>query len=268
LVLGAAASCGAPPDPAPTAIVLTATVEPPAPPPPASSPEDERAIVDMVSRAQRAGLERGDIDAFMEMFSARGQITSARGAGPSPYDVTLDRSEIEATRRVIARRNGPVRFRSQGTDVRVRGNAATLRWIAVIGYGDYEQGFEELYQLGRTAHGFRVVKLRYWPAWHEQDGVRTEFDAAFFRGFDRQVEELGTGGDRRQALYALLSSFRFREACSVGREVCAAAGADAWSFRTRATACMMIGEVAEAEQAFDEADALDGGSRSGSPKGP
>src|SRR5262249_32926677 len=157
-------------------------------------------------------LERGDVDAYMRPWADDGVMTSGRGPEPGPYDVSLARNQIEATRKVIFARLPKAGFEVSGVETTIARDAATVDWSTAVDVGDRMDLFRERYRLRRTPQGWRIVTLRYWPTGQRSSEGRVRFDERFFRDIDESIQQARNAHDDRQLLYLLVGAYRFREA--------------------------------------------------------
>lgn len=180
----------------------------------APAPDEAKAIEQVVTGAMEAGFERNAIDEYLAAWADDATIVGGRGEAPGPYDVTLDRRQIEATRRLRASMPGipPMKVRFEDLDVKVDGETARLRCRTIVEIGgESTETVGETYDLRKAPAGWRIVKNRYWMLGARYGGEERTYDEAGWKALDAAVEQ-ARGGDREGLTRALLDAWRMEEA--------------------------------------------------------
>jgi WD40 repeat protein len=219
---------------------------------------DERAIRDAVLRAEYLGWMRHDLGAYLAIRADDVRVTHGRGEEPDRHDLTMDRSQLEAIRRIQFGEPLPTAGQSSYEDVRVEvgGDRASLGFRVV---GAWKDGFSEgaaLFRLRRTARGWQIVEERGWPVRSRQGPKTVVYDAETWKAKDAAVE-VRRGGDLRKLAEALDEASRPAEAHAVARELTAQDGASARDWSLRGNLAVKAGDAQDAQSAFRMAQALD-----------
>lgn len=185
-----------------------------------SGADEAKAIERAVTEAMKAGFEKNDVDAYLSVWADDASLTGGRGETPGPYDVTLDRKQIEATKRLIASmpRSVSMVVRFEDVKVDVKGDEAEMRCRTVVEMGtDSMEKVGEIYRLAKTKDGWRIKSNRYWLLDTRYGDKEQAHDAAAWKKLDAAVEEAKTKDDREALVYALLDAWRLEEALKEAR---------------------------------------------------
>lgn len=243
----------------------------------AAHPASQRAeavVVATLQAAQRAGYERHDLPAYMAQWAPDATLTAARGPKPSPFDRTLDRATIYATRaerffrpptdgRTLRWRDVRVRVTPGAADSGApadptrRADHATVAWRAVTRHGDGAEEVAEVYELRRTGRGWQVVRNRFWPLWTQESGKKVRYyTPATWRKLDAWATRTPCFGGRCPS--RLLSAWRFEEAWQEAKRMSQRpGGATAHAWLLRGICAVLSGHVSDARPSFVRARLLD-----------
>ncbi|MFO0809240.1 MAG: WD40 repeat domain-containing protein [Gemmataceae bacterium] len=218
-----------------------------------ADPEAE-AIKRLVWEAGQAGWDRGDLAAFMAVRTADFRETAARGPDPSPADVTLDRAQVEAVRRIQFRpgRNSELTWQYEDAHVTFDGNGATLRYRLVGQSSEYFNAVESVARLAKTPSGWAISAERNWPVAYKLLRERKTYDAAYWTALDRAADA-ATGKVRVRALY---SAQRYADAYAAMKELGAGAEVRAEDWALRGEVALAVGDADAARAAFRQATEL------------
>ena len=216
-------------------------------------------MVESLQDAQRAGYERRDLAAYMGQWAPNATLTAARGPKPGPHDRTLDLATIRATRaeRFFRPPTDGRTLRWQDVRVRVHAGAATVAWRALSQHSDGSEVVAEVYHLGRTATGWRVMHNRFWPLQTRENGRKArDYTPQTWQKLDAWAERSACFGGRCPS--RLLSAWRFvdawREAVRISQRP---GGATAHAWLLRGICAVLSGNVADARPSFDRVRSLD-----------
>jgi hypothetical protein len=173
----------------------------------ATQREVERTVFD----AQRAGFEQRDLAGYMAAWAEDARLVAGRTERAGPHDVTLTRSQIEATKRVRFPHLPELTLSFEVQHFEYDGKAALLRTLSTLrGPENFVEQNVEVYRLRREAGSWKVHENRYWPV-----RVATETEVIIYgddtwQKLDTAVEATASGTLDR--VYALLDAFRVHEA--------------------------------------------------------
>jgi WD40 repeat protein len=219
---------------------------------------DERAIRDAVLRADYLGWMSHDLRAYLAIRADDVRVTQGRGEEPDRHDQTLDRSQLEAIRRIQFGGPLPNLVHRSYEDVRVQveGDRASLRFRLVL---EENEGFEEqasLFHLRRTPGGWQIFAERGWLLRTRRGPETILYDAATWNARDAAVEA-ARGGDVRKLAEAMDDASRPTEAHAAARELTAQDGASARDWALRGALAFKAGDARDAGLAFQKALSLD-----------
>jgi hypothetical protein len=226
--------------------------------------DDEQQIRDLIVTAQRAGFEKNDLDGYMKQWADDAQIIAGRGPEPGEHDTTLDRKQIEATRRVRFETlpklfsSDPLKLQFEDLKIDVSGGQAVVRATAKVSYGEsgefYEQ-VKEIYKLRRAPDGWRVYSDRFWLEETKTPDGATRFDAEKWEQFDAEVAAARKSNDPRRLVPALMAAMRFAEAHTIAKQITANDDDDDWHLR--GWAALQAGDASDAVRSFQKAKLLE-----------
>lgn len=223
-----------------------------------ATPEEAAEIQRVVADGQRGGFIRHDLNAYLAQWTDDARLVAARQEAPGAHDYSLDRAQIEATRRLRFRGASAVMTLTfEDVGVTVAGDRATLRTVTRLGYRHGDERVGEIYRLRRTAAGWRVYENRYWPVSQRTDGEVVALDAAYYASADARVDAERNTDDRYELAVALLHANRHPEALAVLRELTDGEDGEAYDWVLRGLAAMSVGDATDAEASFATALAFD-----------
>lgn len=219
---------------------------------------DREAIVSTL-KLEQAGWQQHDLATNLARYSDDAVAVSARGEQPSPYDVKLDRQQMESRRRVQFRgtTNPDMKWAFENVRVTIRGDDAEMRLLVTLQSPGYFKTFEAIDRFRRTPQGWKVTAMRSWPVAERNGTELTRFDAAYWKAKDEAVEKARAANNKRELASALIAAERIAEADALLKTLVAEAGADANIWRMRGVAASDLGNGDEARKAFRRAAALD-----------
>jgi WD40 repeat protein len=236
------------------ATALVAVPQPAAP--------DEEAIKALVIRSEEDGWMRHHLADYLAAHTDDVRVCSGRGEQPGPHDIVLDRRQLEAVRRVQFQ--GPpaaptVRASYEDMDVHVQDRQAELSCRDVVHFGDDYQAYGCRFHLQRTAAGWRIDGVRFWPLEEKLGGQHTVYAAATWAKRDVEVDRLAKSDDLLPRIRALKQARRLAEAHALACQFTDRERTRALAWSLRGEMALEIGETADAQSAFQKALALDPG---------
>lgn len=215
------------------------------------SGDEIEEIHKVVFEARRAGQMRTDLTKYMSQWTDDARIIVARSEQPSELDWILDRTQIEATRKLqfkdpsVAR---AVEFRNPR--VTFEGEVATLRVDVHVGYPDATELVSEIYKLRRTDDGWRVFENRWWWISSMAYGETTTYDAEHWAALDVRVDAERPDADLYELGVALMDASRFPEAHDVFVKVTEGEDPEPHDWFLRGQTALMIGNADDALASF------------------
>jgi hypothetical protein len=224
--------------------------------------DEAAAVRKAVLDPQEAGWGRHDFKAYMSQWADGARMIVGRGEHAGKHDTVFDRKQIEATRRLLMHGKVPADQKLAFADVKVkvRGDQAELRVRTTMSFGGGYETVGELYQLRKTAAGWKVYLNRGWFLKTKHGDQVTVFDADTWKKLDEDADTL-VQADRRgeRAAQALLAARRFQEAHALLKKVTAGKDAAAADWLLRGNAALGVGHADDALAAFRNALRLDEG---------
>lgn len=221
---------------------------------------DEAALIRrMVRETQRAGHIQGDLRRYMSLWSSDARIIGGRSEKPGSYDTAMDRSQIEATRRLrfAAGPRSDMKVKYDDAKIEVMLNRATLTHRATITATGYIEVVREVYRLKKTDKGWKAYENRWWPVKMGRADSPVEYTKEAWQLLDKQVETAIRWGDPAGQVRAMMSAFRYAEALQAAKKWTSLSPerADAWL--ARGNAAVFSGDAGDAKTSFRKALALD-----------
>lgn len=222
--------------------------------------DDLEEVKTAVVGPQEAGWSRHDFNAYMTQWTDDAKMVQGRAEQSDKYDVTFDRKQIEATRRLLM--HGPVaadeKFTFTDVQAKVDGGEAEVRLRITRTINESAWVQQGLYRLRKTPVAWKVYLNRGWPLQMKRGNETMEFTADTWRKIDERADDLvrtDKRGDRAAA--ALQSAWRFGEAHDLLKKVTDQKGAKASDWVQRGYAALSTGNAEEAMSAFRKALDLD-----------
>jgi WD40 repeat protein/predicted Ser/Thr protein kinase len=223
---------------------------------------DEEAIKNLVIDAENKGWIRRRLADYLADHTDDVRVCSARSEQSGPYDVVLDRRQLEAMRRLQFQGPPPAPWIHLSVDemqVQIQGNDAELRCRSVAHFGADYQVFGSRYQLRRTASGWRIRGVRSWLEEIKQNGQRTVNTSALWAKRDAEVERLAKSNDLVPRIRALKEAHRMVEAYALACQLTDREPKNALAWSLRGETAAETGAVADLPSAFHKALSLDPG---------
>lgn len=225
-----------------------------------STADDEATkleIIAVVTDSQKAGFEKHDIEAYLAPWSSDAKLISGRGPDAGPHDLVLDRSQIEATKRLRFTGQAPdIPFNPIDPIVTLDGDTAQLQWTMNSGTDEYVESVDELYKLRRTDGVWEVYENRFWNVLSGPRSQPTKHDAAHYALQDAAAESAKASGDQEAEMRALLAGARLHDAHLLATRIAASESTkEHWA--QVAWIALVVGEVDVAKQAVCSAKAID-----------
>lgn len=218
--------------------------------------DPRREVRDALLSTVRAALTDLDVERYVAGWVPEGESVGGRGPERGPYDLQLDLRRIRAMRGMAAGRDPKRRVEVEGEQVLLQRDRATVSWVLNAHAGSSSDSFGERYELVRTDRAWKIVRYRYWPIAHTEDGERFEFGSLWFAAADAAVEAVRAQGDRRQLVWKLFGAYRFLEALDEARRLTTSEPLEPWNWSIRAQLARLVGEGDEAESCFREQERL------------
>src|SRR5262249_54722163 len=152
-----------------------------------SAGEDAAAVKKAVVAAQEAGWLRHDFKAYMEQWTKDARLEFGRAEKSGAHDHTFDHGQIQKTRKLLMTGKPPEGQRLEFDDVKVevKEDEAELRCRTTFFFAtDLHQTVAEIYQLRKTAAGWRVYRNRGWYLEMRTGAEVTRFDEKTWRRLD------------------------------------------------------------------------------------
>lgn len=225
-------------------------------PSPEDSAELKQEIISALTASQKAGFERHDIDGYLAVWSDDAVLVGGRGPSEGPHDLTLNRQQLEATKRLRFSGNDSFGvFTPTDATVELEGKLAEVRWRMTSGSDEFVEVVDELYRLRKTEEGWRVYLNRYWFVEAGPKGRLVARDAAFYEAQDKAATEAKAAGDSAAEFEALAAGGRFKDAFQVLQEG-AKEDSEPEAWGRLAIFAVIVGEVEEAKKAACKARAI------------
>jgi hypothetical protein len=226
---------------------------------PLAPADDAQDIQDLVFECTRAGLERGDLAAFMKQWADDAKVIEARQEKPGKYEQTMNRKQLEAICRLsfsVAAPDGGYKVTFDSPRVEVKGDKAELRVMTTAQWdedGVHLDRQSEIFLLRRTADGWRVYENRYWMVESRQGDKTIDYDAKGWKLLDEIVEAAEKEDDLAKLVEALEDARRLDEAHQAAKKLTAREDATAEDWVTRGWQAVSAGDAEDATKAFREA---------------
>ena len=220
---------------------------------------DEKDIVaKTVFDAQRAGFVRHDIKAYMSQWTDDAKLVGGRRDTPELYDFTMNRKQIESSRRMLFQGKPAItKVDFEVDDVKVEDDRATLRVRSTSHFDGGTVQVGEIYRLRKTGEGWKVFENRWWLI-RRQIGDRTiVYDAEKLKRADAAVIREKRTGSSEALVSAMRDACRFKEAHRAAIAVTKDKGATAVDWLVRGTLAMQVGDANDAKVSFLKALSLD-----------
>jgi len=224
--------------------------------------DDKEAIEKVVFDAQRAGVERGDLQAYLAQWTKDARIIAGRGPIKGEFEITLDRQQIEDTRRLrfswrpVEYGNWKLGFRDVQTTI--TGDHAQMKLKSTVTVAYSRETVGEIYKLRRTKDGWRVYENRFWPIETKQAINRiTKYDAATWKQLDADVDRFKNEDKPLQVLGALQAAYRWKEAHKQAKTVFSSPKISAREWLSRAGTALQAGDADDAIYSFKMAKKIE-----------
>jgi hypothetical protein len=204
-----------------------------------------------VAGAERAWLERHDVETELADWAPDAVQTSARSRVPGPYDVQLTRAQVASIRPIVAEREPLHRVTLTQVRVEINGDVATLQCKLTTEHADAIDTFGNVFTLRRNGGSWQISHKRYWPLGRSTPSESAQFPEGWYEDGDTEVESLRKLGDNRQLAWTLFGVYRFREALEVSRALTAEPDALPWDWEMRGTSALMLGLADEAKLSYE-----------------
>ncbi len=215
------------------------------------SGDEIEEIHKVVFEAQRAGQLRTDLAEYMSQWTDDARIIVARSEEPSELDWSLDRAQIEATRKLQFQEPSVARaVEFQNPRVSFEGEVATLRVDVHVGYPDAAELVSEIYKLRLTDDGWRVFENRWWRISSMAYGETTTYDAEHWAKLDARVDAERADRDLYELGVALMGASRFPEAHDAFVKVTEGEDPEPHDWFLRGQAALLIGNADDALASF------------------
>jgi tetratricopeptide (TPR) repeat protein len=229
----------------------------------AAAPKPEEQVRDAVVSAMKAGFEKGDLAGYMAAWDENARLIAGRGPKPGPHDAGMDRSAIEATKRLVF--GSPllagVRVSHDDVNVQVKGDEAevTLKTTTsrTVEGTPLAEVVGERFLLKKREDGWRIVENRYWPIEMRVGGDTFTYDEQAWTRLDAAAEQTGAMGDVSGQLGALLQGWRFRDAYEAAKRRTKEDKKNLSAWMALATAARLVGKADEALAAYRAVHRLD-----------
>ncbi len=229
-------------------------------PPATAASKEEEEIKALVLGAEMAGWFRHDLQMYLAAHTDAVRSTRGRGEQPGPYDLVLERKQLEAVRRLqFASPPVGANVRASNEDVRVhvQGDRAEMKFRGVVRWEDGFDTYGAIVQLRRTPRGWRIHAERTWPVKEKHGPEVVSFEVETWKARDAQVEKSRATGDRPELARALDEASRPAEAFAVAREQTAEKKIAATDWALRGQLALKAGDAADAWTSFRKAEAED-----------
>lgn len=228
------------------------------------TPEEMKGIVAAVQQSQKAGFEKHDLKTYMATWADTATFVGGRSDKPNKYDISLNRDQIEATRKVLFR--GPstdkVQMRFSEERSEYKDDTVIIRWTVELTFPRAKQRTGERYEMIRSDDGWKISTNRSWIIEYQptdSPGLPLmKFDKAKWDLADRTVEQTiadptATAIDR---LYAYWDAARHLDVYNIACQELErdADNSDLWYWR--GISAFQLGKVEDTRKSFERARAL------------
>jgi len=218
---------------------------------------DQTVIEELIGTTQRAGFVEHDFESYMSLWADDVQIVGARGPEAGPFDFSIGREAIAATRGLrfsVPPQPGSF-FIMMTNGFELEGDVATLLVESTTTTQDSSETVAELYKLRWTDGRWQAFENRWWPERSTNGRESTVHDEAHWSRVDAEVEAASDDQDARAM--ALANAYRFSEALVAYRAITDGGSTEALAWSMRGNMAMVVGEVEEAITSFNRARSLD-----------
>ena len=176
--------------------------------------DDTKAIVELVTKTQQAGVVKGDLKTYMSLWTHDARIVGGRSNKPGKYDIILNRQQIENSRRIrFSRlRNVKLSLQYNKPKVTIKGNRAELRMVSTVRTPGSIEKVSETFKLRKTKQGWRAYENRWHLLEMRRNGQATRYDDALWKKADEAVERHRKLGVPFELTVSLMQALRFKEA--------------------------------------------------------
>ena len=217
------------------------------------STNETKAIVGLIKKTQHAGVVKGDLKTYMSLWTFDARLVGGRTAKPGRYDVSLNRQQIENSRRIrFSRLRGKLTLQHDISKVEVKNKLAELRTISTIRTNQSSERVREIFKLRKTKQGWRAYENRWQLIETRRNGQPTRYDDAYWKAADKAVERQRKVGPGFELALTLMQALRFREA----HQTIARHTKTARDWLLRAEVGLLIGDTADAVWSFRQAIAM------------